>query len=189
MSLAETFVPITWEALTSLQKREAVLDLLICGRNVQEIAEALSITYGTIGANQVRGVISRHKLDDQELVIDARQRRHQKERAAAVARARARMPVAKPKLVVLPKIPLAPIAGGQAGGVTLFDLKNSMCRAPLWDDSAQGLETKFFCGAPVKAGQSYCASCCERLHTPPRARIVFHIPAAANSVGGRQRAR
>ncbi|MBO9424662.1 hypothetical protein J7444_08015 [Labrenzia sp. R4_1] len=189
MSLAETFVPITWEMLTSLQKREAVLDLLIRGRNVQEIAEALSITYGTIGANQVRGVISRHKLDKQRLVIDARQRRQTLERAAAVARARARMPIAKPKPPVLPKIPLAPIAGRQAGGVTLFDLKNTMCRAPLWDDSAQGLETKFFCGAPAKPGQSYCASCCERLHTPPRARTVFHTPTAANSVNGQQRAR
>jgi hypothetical protein len=188
MSLAETFEPITWEALTALQKREAVLDLLICGRNVQETAEALSITYGTIGANQVRGVIARHNLDQERLVIDARQRRRQTEQAASLARARARMPVALPKPAPLPKMPLAPISGRKGGGVTLFDLKNGRCRAPLWDDSAIGVEAKFYCGAPVKAGQSYCAACCERLHAPARERMVFHTPAAANTAGGRQRA-
>ncbi|EEE46779.1 helix-turn-helix domain-containing protein [Roseibium alexandrii] len=189
MSLAETFEPITWDALTVSQKREAVLDLLICGRNVPEIAEALSITYGTIGANHVRGVIDRHKLDDDRLVIDARQRRRTQERAASLARARARRPVALPKPAALPKMPLAPISGRKGGGVTLFDLKNGMCRAPLWNDSATGVETKFYCGAPVRTGQSYCAACCERLHAPARERIVFHTPAAANAAGGRQRAR
>jgi len=189
MSLAETFEPITWEALTACQKREAVLDLLICGRSVRETAEALSITYGVVGVSHVRAVIARHKLDDQELVIDARQRRRRKERVAALARARARMPVAKPKPTVLPKIPLAPISDGRWGGVTLFGLKSGICRAPLWDDSAQGLEEKFFCGAPVKAGQSYCAACCERLHAPARVPSAFHTPAAATAVNGRQRAR
>ncbi|WP_306147219.1 MULTISPECIES: GcrA family cell cycle regulator [unclassified Roseibium] len=190
MSLAETFDPITWPALSADEKRDAVFELMLRGRTVQEIAEALSITYGTIGANHVRGVIDRHNLAEEPAALAAKQRRCSEEQAASRARARARKPLMLPRVSALPKIPLPKLSATSAGsGITLFDLKNGMCRAPLWDDSAVGVHDKFYCGAPAKDGQSYCASCCERLHAPARERIVFHTPAAAASVNWRVRAR
>lgn len=51
--------------------------------------------------------------------------------------------------------------------VTLFDLRESSCRFPLWHDSARPpIEQRFYCGARIDPAQSYCDHHAQRCYVP-----------------------
>ncbi|MEP1930762.1 MAG: GcrA family cell cycle regulator [Roseibium sp.] len=185
MSLADTCDQLVWADLTAAAKKTAVKDQLVKGRSVEEAAELLSIIYGAVGTNHVRGVMDRHRLHEDRLVRGALRARRDTERAAMLARARAGAKVVKlrpaerigaaGRAPVLPPDPLSvPLSVPQPDlpgkrrptyvGLTLFQLTNATCRKPLWRDPAPAFEQKFFCGRPTVDGASFCASCAKALY-------------------------
>jgi hypothetical protein len=165
MSLAEDIFlgRLVWADLTAAQKRDAVHDQLAEGRTVDEAAGLLSVIYGPIGANAVRGVISRHGLDEDLQVIEARRIRAADELRARSARQRRQRPVLLPRPEPLPQMPAVRLGDARKKkGITLLDLKAWHCRMPTWDKNADGLDNKFYCGNRAEEGRSYCAGCLER---------------------------
>ena len=167
MSLAEdTLDQLVWADLTAHEKRDAVADQLVKGRSVAEAAAQLSIIYEPVSKNQVTGIINRHELHRFPAVVAARAKRMEEEARANASRTRAGARET-PGKASLPKMPYFKL--GKARGrkrPTLFDLKAGQCRRPLWGNEATDISQKFYCGAPVVEGKSYCKACCEELFTP-----------------------
>jgi len=134
-----------------------------------EAAELLSLIYGPIGDNHVRGVIHRHGLDSLPEVVFAHQNRVAAERSANASRARARVKAVPAP--VLPKMPGADLGtAGRNKRPTLFELNNTQCHRPLWDKSETDIHRKFYCGAPVPDGARYCEACSAVMYTPRETR-------------------
>jgi len=165
MSLAEDALgQLVWADLTAHEKRDAVAGQLVEGRSVAEAAAQLSIIYGPIGKNHVLGIINRHQLHTFPAVVSARAKRMEVEARANASRARAR--VRALPAPALPKVPAPETGNSQnAEKPTLFDLKAGQCRRPLWGKNETEISQKFYCGAPVVEGKSYCAGCCAELYT------------------------
>lgn len=156
-----------WADLTTAQKCDAVAHQLVKGRNAEEAAALLSVTYGPIGVNHVRGVADRHKLYDRPDVQAARAARSRAELAAAASRVRARAP----GLRLVPSLPkLPPVKLGnprKKKNITVFDLKPHSCRRPLWDGKETDVFQKFYCGQRAQEGESYCPACAELIYAQP----------------------
>jgi hypothetical protein len=58
-----------------------------------------------------------------------------------------------------------------ATAVTLLKRENNQCAFPLWGWDNVPLEQKFYCGAPVALGESYCDTCKKRMYTPSYAKL------------------
>ena len=166
MSLAEdTLDQLAWADLTAHEKRDAVAGQLVEGRSVAEAAVQLSIISGPIGKNQVTGVINRHQLHKYPAVVSARAKRMEVEARANASRARARVRPLPAR--ALPKIPEPDLSKARrTKRVTLFDLTPGQCRLPLWCKEDTDISQKFYCGAPVADGKSYCQACCAELFEP-----------------------
>lgn len=171
MSLAETLDALTWADLTPTEKRDAVLRQLVEGRTEAEAADMLSVIYGPVNSNKVRGIAQRYLLRQNSDVVLARRVRKEAETRTVRARARALKPEALPRPEPLPVMPVPEIgaaAAGHASRVTIFDLTAGQCRAPLWGNrEVLPPEAKFYCAKPATPGTSYCTACAERLRPTP----------------------
>lgn len=180
MSLAEDFSAsdvvdadgdsVTWAGLSRDAKRRAVLDRLAAGHSVQEAAVSLSVVYGAIGANHVRGVIHREGLDDDPAVVDARRARRADELRAAASRAGARVKGRGDACrLPVPKMPEQKLGRRRGkGNVTVLELRDWHCKAPAWSDDAPASE-RFFCAARTEPGETYCPACRARMYRPASA--------------------
>ena len=170
---------LVWADQTAAQKCEAVADQLVKGRSVAEAALQLSVIYGPIGANHVRGVADRHKLFADPAISAAQTKRRAEEQAAARARAHARaertvkrVPPSRAGTRSGPSrlsgVPLPKLGNTRKRkNLTLFDLKAMSCRRPLWGRERLDPAEQFYCGKPALRPFGYCAACHGELHRLP----------------------
>jgi hypothetical protein len=93
-----------------------------------------------------------------------------KPKKARVARVSVAVPRPMPMLKIVPPAPPPPepiSAPADRAGVGFFDIRDGLCRWPLW-----GLATPFsekrFCGEPTPAVEPYCAYCRTLSYEPTR---------------------
>ena len=50
--------------------------------------------------------------------------------------------------------------------VLIVNLDETKCKFPLWEDYDTHYQQRFYCGAPVVVGRSYCEGCLKKMYTP-----------------------
>ncbi|MBB3771549.1 hypothetical protein FHS55_002148 [Angulomicrobium tetraedrale] len=95
----------------------------------------------------------------------------------AVPRARARV-AAAPEVAapIVPTVPVAPAFVPPVGwrGVPFIGRTPEQCCFPLWPDHAPIPARPMVCGAPVRAGHSYCAAHYDHTHNAPSGGPLEH---------------
>lgn len=130
----------------------AVIKRAMAGMSFTEIAEDLGITRNTISGIIYR---ARHK----GMIFPTTRSEPKQDRPAPAPRPKDAAPP-KPRIVPIrpAKTVLVVDANYRPRRVTIMEVRDGLCRWPLWGNDAPHSE-RFYCGNESAAGQVYCQHC------------------------------